>query len=127
MKRGGADPEVAVEVLGRLALCRKIAGNQLPIAKNQVESGIARLPDRCYYPAMKTLTMKVPDGLLAWLENEAKRVGQPKSALVRNILQQHQQRRPQSALDLAADLCGCVESGLGDLARNKKHLKGFGR
>jgi hypothetical protein len=76
---------------------------------------------------MKTLTMKVPEGLLVWLENEAKRAGQPKSALVRNILQQHRQQRPQSALDLAADLCGCVESGLGDLARNKKHLKGFGR
>ncbi len=73
------------------------------------------------------MTMKVPDGLLAWLENEARRAGQPKSALVRSILQQHQQRRSQSALDLAADLCGCVESGLGDLARNKKHLKGFGR
>ena len=76
---------------------------------------------------MKTLTMKVPDELLAWLENEAKRVGQPKSALVRNILQQHQQCRPQSALDLAADLCGSVESGLGDLARNKEYLRGFGR
>jgi hypothetical protein len=25
------------------------------------------------------------------------------------------------------DLCGCVLSGLGDLARNKKHMKGFGR
>jgi predicted DNA-binding protein len=76
---------------------------------------------------MKTLTMKMPDGLLVWLENEARRAGQPKSALVREILQQHQQRRPQSALDLAADLCGCVKSDLGDLARNKKHLKGFGR
>ncbi len=71
--------------------------------------------------------MKVPDALRVWLENEAKRVGRPKSALVRDILQQHQQRRPQSALDMAADLCGCVESRLGDLARNKKHLKGFGR
>jgi hypothetical protein len=76
---------------------------------------------------MKTLTMKVPDGLLVWLENEAKRAGQPKSALVRDMLLQHKQQRPQSALDLASDLCGCVESGLGDLARNKKHLKGFGR
>ncbi len=76
---------------------------------------------------MKTLTMKVPDELLVWLENEAKRAGQSKSALVRSILQQHRQRRHRSALDLAADLCGCVESGLGDLARNKKHLKGFGR
>ncbi len=76
---------------------------------------------------MKTLTMKLPDGLLGWLENEAKRTHQPKSALVRQILQQHQQRQRQTALDLAADLCGCVESGLRDLARNQKHLKGFGR
>jgi hypothetical protein len=71
--------------------------------------------------------MKVTDELLVWLENEARRAGRPKSALIRDILQQHQQRQPRSALDLAADLCGCVESGLGDLARNKKHLKGFGR
>ena len=76
---------------------------------------------------MKTFTIKLPDGLLGWLEKEAKRLQRPKSALVREILQQHQQRRHQSALDLAADLCGCVESRLGDLSRNKKHLKGFGR
>ena len=76
---------------------------------------------------MKTLTMKLPDGLLGWLEHEAKRARQPKSALVREILQQHQQHRHQSALDLAADLCGCVQSGVRDLSRNKKHLKGFGR
>ena len=76
---------------------------------------------------MKTLTMKLPDELLKWLENEAKRSRQPKSALVREILQHHQQRRHQSALDLASDLCGCVQSGLHDLSRNKKHLKGFGR
>ena len=76
---------------------------------------------------MKTLTMKLPEGLLAWLENEAKRARQPKSALVRQILQEQQRRQRQSALDLAADLCGCVQSGLRDLARNKKHLKGFGR
>lgn len=76
---------------------------------------------------MKTLTMKVPDGLLAWLEGEAKRVGRPKSSLAREILQQQRQRKPQSALALAADLCGCAQSGLGNLARNKKHLRGFGR
>ena len=71
--------------------------------------------------------MKLPETLLVWLENEAKHARQPKSALVRDILQQHQQRQSRSALDLAADLCGCVRSGLGNLARNKKHLKGFGR
>ena len=85
------------------------------------------MPDGCYDVGMKTMTMKLPEGLLAWLDSEAKRAGQPKSALVRSILQQHQQRQPQSALDLAADLCGCVRSGVGDLARNKQHLKGFGR
>jgi predicted DNA-binding protein len=89
--------------------------------------GIAILPHRCYPPDMRTLTMKVPDGLLGWLEEEAKRAQRPKSALVREILQQHQQRQHQSALDLAADLCGCVQSGVRDLSRNKKHLKGFGR
>lgn len=97
------------------------------VKRSDGASGIAWLPDQCYCASMKTLTMKVPDELLVWLENEAKRARQPKSALLRNILQQHRQRRPQSALDLAADLCGCVESGLGDLARSKKHLKGFGR
>lgn len=76
---------------------------------------------------MKTLTMKLPDSLLAWLEAEAKRANRPKSALVRDILQHYHQRRQPSALDLAADLCGCVESGLRDLSRNKKYLKGFGR
>ena len=77
--------------------------------------------------AMKTLTRKLPDGLLAWLENESKRANRPKSAVVREILQQHQQSQPRSALDMAADLCGCVQSGVRDLSRNKKHLKGFGR
>jgi predicted DNA-binding protein len=76
---------------------------------------------------MKTLTMKLPDPLLAWLENEAKKAKQPKSAIVREILRQHQQRRSRSALDLAADLCGCVSSGLRDLSHNRKYLKGFGR
>jgi predicted DNA-binding protein len=76
---------------------------------------------------MKTVTMKLPEGLSAWLENEARRVKRPKSALVREILQQHQRSRALSALDLASDLCGCVASGVADLARNKKHLKGFGR
>ncbi len=76
---------------------------------------------------MRTLTLKLPDELLGWLEHEAKRAGRPKSAVVREILQRQQSHRRQTALDLAADLCGCVQSGRGDLARNQKHFKGFGR
>jgi hypothetical protein len=76
---------------------------------------------------MKTLTMKLPEALLAWLESEAQRANRPKSAMVRELLQQHQQQQRRSALDLAGDLCGCVASGRRDLSRNKKYLKGFGR
>ena len=75
---------------------------------------------------MKTLTMKLPEELARWLENEAKTTHQPKSALVRDILRRQQQKQSKTALDLAGDLCGCVDSGLRDLSRNKKHLKGFG-
>ena len=76
---------------------------------------------------MKTVTMKLPEPLAAWLESESKRSSRPKSVLIREILEQYQKRQPQSALDIASDLCGCVQSGLGDLARNKKHLNGFGK
>jgi predicted DNA-binding protein len=80
-----------------------------------------------YFRQMKTLTMKLPEELLGWLEKEAKKVRQPKSALVREILRERQKSQRRSALDLAADLCGSAESGLRDLSRNKKHMKGFGR
>ena len=67
------------------------------------------------------------DELLTWLENESKRANRPKSAVVREILQQHQQSQPRNALDMASDMCGCAQSGLRSLSRNMKHLKGFGR
>jgi len=76
---------------------------------------------------MKTLTMKLPDGLAAWVQSESRRARRSKSAFVRDVLQQRQHTRAGSALDLAQDLCGCVQSGLRDLSHNKKHLKGFGR
>ena len=88
---------------------------------------IANLPDRYYHVGMKTLTLKVPDGLLAWVETEARRANRPKSAIVRDALQHHQQRQRRSALDLAGDLCGCVQSRKRDLSHNRKYLKGFGR
>jgi len=76
---------------------------------------------------MKTLTLKVPASLLTWLEQEARRAKRPKSTFVRELLQQHlDQKKNPSVLDLASDLCGCVDSGLKDLSYNKKHLKGFG-
>ena len=77
--------------------------------------------------SMKTLTLKLPDSLAVWLENEAKRVNRPKSELIRDVLRAHQEKRARTAFDLAADLCGSVESGKGDLSHNKKYMKGFGQ
>ena len=73
------------------------------------------------------MTMKLPAELASWLERESKKAGLPKSALVRDILNRHKSNKTASAYDLAADLCGCVNSGLRDLSRNKKYLRGYGK
>jgi predicted DNA-binding protein len=80
-----------------------------------------------YLFAMKTLTLKLPENIARWLESEARRLNRTKSAIVREVLAAHQERRSQSALDLASDLCGSVQSRHGDLSHNKARLKGFGR
>jgi hypothetical protein len=80
-----------------------------------------------YHAEIKTITLKLPESLASWLDTESKRLNQPKSALVRELLLESQQRRGRSPFDLASDLCGCVDTGLGDLSYNKKRLKGFGQ
>ncbi|MBA4386590.1 MAG: hypothetical protein C0404_01335 [Verrucomicrobia bacterium] len=35
--------------------------------------------------------------------------------------------KTKSAFDVLKDACGCVDSGVSDLASNPKHMKGFGR
>ena len=76
---------------------------------------------------MKTLTMKLPDALAAWVERESRRKGNSKSAFVRDILDQQQKGVAIPVMDAIGDLCGCVDSGLGDLSHNRKHLRNFGR
>ena len=77
---------------------------------------------------MKTFTLKLPAPVYSWLVEESRQTGRSKSQLVREALEHSRKRKKTpTALDLAADLCGMVESGLRDLSTNKKHLKGFGR
>ena len=76
---------------------------------------------------MRTLTVKLPERLAASLEREAERAQVSKSEIVRDILERHLSGAPVSAFDLAGDLAGCVDSGVGDLASNRGHLNGFGR
>lgn len=76
---------------------------------------------------MKTLTVKLPERLAASLERAAKQANLSKSAIVRGILDQHLSGTPVSAVDLASDLAGCVDSGVGDLSSTRARLDGFGR
>jgi hypothetical protein len=88
---------------------------------------IGNTPER----AMKTLSLKVPDGLAARLGAVARKRRTSKSVLVREALEAYLVRgvsaQPGSFLDLAQDLAGCLDGGPGDLAHNKKHLEGYGR
>jgi hypothetical protein len=79
---------------------------------------------------MKTISLKLSDGLLARLNSAAKQKKRSKSDLIRQYLEKaldnREVRTKGSCLDLAADLCGVFE-GPGDLSFNTKHLAGFGR
>jgi metal-responsive CopG/Arc/MetJ family transcriptional regulator len=79
---------------------------------------------------MKTMSLKLTEGLLRKLERTARERGQSKSAVVRAALEQflngaRAAQRPMSALELAGDLVGCCE-GPGDLSTNPKYMEGFG-
>ena len=78
---------------------------------------------------MKTISLKLPDEVDARLEARAKAIGKSKSALTREALTKYlegQGGSEVSCLDLVRDLVGRAK-GPGDLASNKKHLRGYGR
>lgn len=79
---------------------------------------------------MQTISLKLPEDLLADLEREAKARRISKSALVRESLEKALRRRSSrgvaSCYDLASDLAGAVEGLPRDLATNPKYMKGFG-
>lgn len=79
---------------------------------------------------MRTISLKLPDDLLANLDNEARKRRVTKSALVRESLEKalHQQpsSREVSAYDLARDLAGSVKGLPEDLANDPKYMQGFG-
>ena len=79
---------------------------------------------------MRTITLKLPDGLAARVSATVRRRGGSTSALVREALEDRLGRetrdRAGSCLDLAGDLAGVVD-GPSDLSSNGRHLKGYGR
>jgi Arc/MetJ-type ribon-helix-helix transcriptional regulator len=80
---------------------------------------------------MKTLTVRLPEALVAQIEGESRRRKLSKSDVVRERLSATAPSRAHSAsFDAIADLVGVVDSLPADLsARKKKHLQatGYGR
>ena len=78
---------------------------------------------------MKTLTVRLPEAVVAEIEAESRRRGVSKSDLVRERLTggEKSRRRPPALLDAIADIIGSVDHLPSDLsARTKKYLKSTG-
>jgi predicted transcriptional regulator len=79
---------------------------------------------------MRTISLRLPDELVAQLTNEARKRGITKSGLIRDSLEKALHRQPSaralSCYDLARDLAGTVKGLPGDLADNPKYMRNFG-
>lgn len=78
---------------------------------------------------MRTISLKLPEEIDNRLQARARELGKTKSALAREALLNFLDGNPKSGvscLDLVLDLVGAAR-GPGDLASNKKHMRGYGR
>lgn len=76
---------------------------------------------------MVTVTLKLDENMASWLRREAKRLGRPASALVRDAISRLRDLQGDgSVLSLVDDTVGELASGVADLASDKRHLRGFG-
>jgi hypothetical protein len=80
---------------------------------------------------VRTISLKLPDDLLAQLEHEAKSKRTTKSSLVRESLVKkfsaESATSAPSCYDVAHDLAGSVRGLPEDLAVNPEYMEGFGR
>lgn len=80
---------------------------------------------------MQTISLKLPDDLLAELNREAKARRVTKSWLVRESLEKALRKQSPagavSCYDLARDLAGIVKGLPEDLADNPEYMEGFGQ
>ena len=79
---------------------------------------------------MTTISLKIPEELVARMDAVARANRTSRSALLREALEDKlraaARKNPPSLFERSADLCGKECSGLGDLASNPKHLERFG-
>jgi Arc/MetJ-type ribon-helix-helix transcriptional regulator len=76
---------------------------------------------------MKTITVRLPGPLAAWLSREARERGQSQSELVRDALGRYRKGDDSASChDLLEDLCGSFK-GARNLSIDPKYLNGFGK
>ena len=79
---------------------------------------------------MKTISLKLPDALNGKLNALTRKRRVSKSVVIREALEAYLAREdeadPNSFLESARDLCGCVD-GPTDLSTNPNHLGGYGQ
>ncbi|MGO9021091.1 MAG: YlcI/YnfO family protein [Syntrophobacteraceae bacterium] len=78
---------------------------------------------------MKTISIKLPDDLLAKIQYAAKKRGETRSAFIRESVEESLSKKKNqsigSCLDYARDLAGCMQ-GPPDLSTNSAHLDHYG-
>jgi hypothetical protein len=78
---------------------------------------------------MRTISLKLPEDLDARLTAVARKRGERRSAVIRDVLRTHLDRAGEAAvgscLELVADLAGCVQ-GPSDLSFNPEHFHRYG-
>ena len=93
--------------------------------------GIAQHNGAYYHITVRTISLKLPDNLLALLDRQARARRVTKSALVRESLEKalndQASARSPSCYDLARDLAGAIKGLPEDLAENPKYMDGFGQ
>jgi len=76
---------------------------------------------------MKTLKIKLPDGVFKWLAITARKQKQTEAEVARATLTAAANGRVPTFGELAADLAGIGAGKYSDLSTNKKHMDDFGR
>jgi hypothetical protein len=78
---------------------------------------------------MQTISMRLPDDLVADLEREAKARRVTKTSVIRESLEttlRTKSGKPVSCYDLVKDLIGKPTGSPKDLATNPKYMEGYG-
>jgi hypothetical protein len=81
---------------------------------------------RYYHAGMKIISVKLPESLARWLEQESAASRRSRSEIIREALEQRRQGTGEPTVaDVLADLVGTID-GPKDLSTNPRHLDGLG-